>query len=552
MKMVKSLVLDSAAALVAVGGAQAADLPVKAKAVEYVRVCSLYGAGFYYIPGTDTCVKIGGYLRADLTVNGANGGQPYYSGSGAFHERYGNYYNDYSRFALTLDTRTATEYGVVRTFGQADFTFGTEAVGGGINLQSSVNTASLNGIATSNFLGSGTFGLEYAFVQFAGFTLGKSASAYVTPWQGFPGNNTAYLVGGYDTVTGINNAQYTAQFDNGVSLTVGVDDSSANDFNRTQVVNAAVANNLAGNFGLYGAASSNVTPLGTAYTGAFVPDFVGNVRVEQAWGLFQLSGAAHWVDGGYFQNGNTTGSQFSPGTALPIGSAPTFATNQGAMDGGHPNGKMGFAFQAALQIKNIPTGPGDDFKIEGSIAQGASKYTIGTSATIGGSFYNIHNANFGVGGTEALGAISDGVFGGAGQTGIQLTNSWGARTAYNHNWDPFWSSSLFAGVVSLNYGNTAKNLWCHTYSLAATPAGNINNITNCDPGFTLWQVGTVTRWTPVKNLTFSGEVMYSELDTNMRGSVFGSQTSAFPTSVGTYTFKNQGTVEAEFRVQRNF
>ena len=51
-------------------GAQAADLPVKAKAVEYVRICSLYGAGFFYIPGTDTCIKLGGYLRADATFNG--------------------------------------------------------------------------------------------------------------------------------------------------------------------------------------------------------------------------------------------------------------------------------------------------------------------------------------------------------------------------------------------------------------------------------------------------------------------------------------------------
>ncbi|MFX8354893.1 porin, partial [Acinetobacter baumannii] len=62
MKLVKSLLLGSAAGLIAVGGAQAADLPVKAKAVEYVKICSLYGAGFYYIPGTDTCIKLGGYL----------------------------------------------------------------------------------------------------------------------------------------------------------------------------------------------------------------------------------------------------------------------------------------------------------------------------------------------------------------------------------------------------------------------------------------------------------------------------------------------------------
>ncbi|NVN88585.1 MAG: porin, partial [Rhodopseudomonas sp.] len=65
MKLVKRLILGSAAALFAVGGAQAADLPLKAKAVEYVKVCSLYGAGFYYIPGTDTCIKLGGYLRAE-------------------------------------------------------------------------------------------------------------------------------------------------------------------------------------------------------------------------------------------------------------------------------------------------------------------------------------------------------------------------------------------------------------------------------------------------------------------------------------------------------
>ena len=63
MKMVKSAFLASAAGLVAMSGAQAADLPVKAKPVEYVKVCSLYGAGFYYIPGTDICMKIGGYVR---------------------------------------------------------------------------------------------------------------------------------------------------------------------------------------------------------------------------------------------------------------------------------------------------------------------------------------------------------------------------------------------------------------------------------------------------------------------------------------------------------
>ena len=76
MKMVKGLLLGSAAGIVAVAGAQAADLPVKAKPVEYVRVCSLYGAGFWYVPGTDTCLKIGSYIREQVEYNAGNGGVP--------------------------------------------------------------------------------------------------------------------------------------------------------------------------------------------------------------------------------------------------------------------------------------------------------------------------------------------------------------------------------------------------------------------------------------------------------------------------------------------
>src|SRR3954463_4942069 len=81
MKMVKSLLLGSAAGLVAVAGAQAADLPVKAKPVEYVKICSIYGAGFFYIPGTDTCIKIGGWVRAEYPFGNAGGSHsPYVSG----------------------------------------------------------------------------------------------------------------------------------------------------------------------------------------------------------------------------------------------------------------------------------------------------------------------------------------------------------------------------------------------------------------------------------------------------------------------------------------
>src|SRR5262245_28094557 len=115
MTTIRNLVLGSAASLLAVGAAGAADLPVKAKAVEYVRICSLYGAGFFYIPGTDTCIKFGGYLRADVTFNGGGAhGQPSWNGDPGQQNRYHNYFIDRSRLFLSVDTRTATEYGVVR------------------------------------------------------------------------------------------------------------------------------------------------------------------------------------------------------------------------------------------------------------------------------------------------------------------------------------------------------------------------------------------------------------------------------------------------------
>ncbi|KQY17278.1 hypothetical protein ASD36_01015 [Rhizobium sp. Root1334] len=62
---IKSLLLGSAAALAAVSGAQAADAIVAAEPepMEYVRVCDAFGTGYFYIPGTETCLKIGGYVR---------------------------------------------------------------------------------------------------------------------------------------------------------------------------------------------------------------------------------------------------------------------------------------------------------------------------------------------------------------------------------------------------------------------------------------------------------------------------------------------------------
>ncbi|MGY4601564.1 hypothetical protein ACVWXL_009310 [Bradyrhizobium sp. GM22.5] len=115
MKLAKSLMLGSAA-MFASAGVQAADLPVKAKAIEYVKICSPYGAGFYYIPGSDTCIKFGGYIRTSLAL-GTNGVYSTAdSGVGGAQNRIRNYYTAQSRGDLNIDTRTATEYGVLRTY----------------------------------------------------------------------------------------------------------------------------------------------------------------------------------------------------------------------------------------------------------------------------------------------------------------------------------------------------------------------------------------------------------------------------------------------------
>src|SRR4029078_9535561 len=125
--MVKSLLLGGAAGFVAVAGAQAADLPVKAKAaVQYVKVCSLYGAGFYYVPGTDTCLKMGGWIRAEYAYGYGNSMTfgPFGTASGAIsganaglNTRLTNGdYNIRTRGYITADARTQTAYGTVRGY----------------------------------------------------------------------------------------------------------------------------------------------------------------------------------------------------------------------------------------------------------------------------------------------------------------------------------------------------------------------------------------------------------------------------------------------------
>ena len=103
----KSLLLGSAAAIVLAGGAQAADLTV-AEPVDYVKVCDAFGAGFFYSPGTDTCIKVGGYVEFGTSFGGGD-----FGGLNSSNNNWGNFYTEVS---IQLTASSVTEYANLTAF----------------------------------------------------------------------------------------------------------------------------------------------------------------------------------------------------------------------------------------------------------------------------------------------------------------------------------------------------------------------------------------------------------------------------------------------------
>jgi hypothetical protein len=530
MKTVKSLILGSTAALLAMSGAQAADLPIKAKAVEYVRVCSLYGAGFYYIPGTDTCIKLGGYLRVDVLANaGSDATLPSTSVGGA-QNRFTNGYIWRSREDLTVDTRTATEYGVLRTFFDATFSWTTDnytGTGTGASVYSQLGATGVGAPNNANAgaVAGGTLGVYYAFIQFAGFTMGKAVSQFSAPWTNYPGNNFDNLWGGGGTVTGVNQFSYTADFGQGITATVSAQDQVQ--YTQAGVINASLGTGAGFIGGAYGASD---------YAGTIAPDIIGMVRVDQAWGLFQASFAAHDNHAAYYGS--------------PI------AAISGTELAGHPDDKWGWAAQLALSIKNIPTGPGDTINVQGVYTNGATRYNIQDLAP---NSYSIFGGSGGAFQSLGFASAPDTVFVNGGQQ--QLVTTYGMRGAYTHNWDPYWNTSLYGSYGAVRFNGNAKTIICGTgpgaagggtfYTLGgATTAG----VTGCNPDFNYGSVGVITRWTPVKNLTFSADLQAQQLDQKFTGVVTPAASLAAIGKPGgvSYELRDQTTYSLLLRAQRNW
>jgi hypothetical protein len=191
MKMVKSLLLGTAAGLVAAAGAQAADLPVKAKPVQYVKICSLYGAGFYYMPGTDTCIKIGGFVRAEVNFNAGGSFAPSFANRDSINYNSNNWR---SRAGITADARSQTAYGTLRAYVYLAATSDNSAAG-----------------APSNGTGATAYTRLYApagFIQWAGFTAGKTGSFF--DFDGQPYSNQSNVWSSNNGGNGVDLWAYTA------------------------------------------------------------------------------------------------------------------------------------------------------------------------------------------------------------------------------------------------------------------------------------------------------------------------------------------------------
>jgi porin-like protein len=554
MKMMKSLLLGGAAGLVAVAGAQAADLPVKAKPVEYVKVCSLYGEGFFYIPGTDTCLKIGGWVRYDQYFGNTGGsGNMYLNGAAGRNDSFDSAdYQTRSRTVVSFDARTQTEYGTVRSY-----------IRGGFEL-------------TTNFVGQGAFYYERAFVQFAGFTFGKTQSYFDFAAQAWSYANGFAGAGPSTIAAGRNLMAFTAPLGNGVSWTISAEDATI----RRGALWDAGTNGLAlgsfpgpnswggtgyptcgfgavtqdNNIGNTGAPFAIGSTCATGdYAAQSIPDIVSSLRVDQAWGSAQIAGALHQVRGNFY--GNDTQSTIVAGPQQFTGIRPT--------------DQWGWAVLGGI-VLNLPWNPGDKFWVEGVVGQGTPCYVGFCQDGVNGTYVRFDGRNVGAG--WAL----DGVFAnlvpngqqGLNGSGIVLPTVWDIAAAVEHYWTPALRTSLFGSVTSWDPGSTGNAIMCNSPNgpvrivnpgggaivpnYGAFPVGG-GAVAGCNYAFQVWAVGSRTVWNPVRNLDIGVEVMYTKLHQNMDPATillnFGGGGNR---AAGFYSPSDEGVWSGLVRVQRNF
>jgi hypothetical protein len=365
-----------------------------------------------------------------------------------------------------------------------------------------------------------------AFIQFAGLTIGKTRSFF-----GFYANalNYSTLQGGGQSDAGLNLIADTAQFGGGFSATLSLEDGM---HHRSGLWDASFAAGgvFAGSGLAYGAIPGGGAPAYGDYGGNRYPDIVGNIRVDQPWGSVQLAGALHDVNGQYFGS-NATGA--SAGS------------------------EMGWAASAGVKF-NLPWARGDQFWAQATWARGATNYLGFNPFVHSGGQWITYDGSRPVGGCPAgsCGNVAaawflDGVFDG---TGISLSEGWSVLAAIQHYWTPSLRTSVFGHLTELRYPGAAGAKFC-----AGMVASGLVAAVNCNPDFSLVQIGTRTTWSPVRNLDIGVEVLYSHLDQSFGNAASainpagaGAIAGAGSRPAGAYTWNDRDVWSGTVRFQRNF
>jgi hypothetical protein len=285
MTLMKSLLLGSAATLVAVASAQAADLPTRkgAPAAEYVKVCKIGGIAGFIIPGSDTCLKIGGLVTVQFGfgnvgdqlapgVNNFVGGN--FSGfgktqlaSGTALSKYQPDIGFFARGELDLDAVSNTAYGPLHSR---------------IGLQSNYG----NGYQSTSPLGSTV--LNEAWIQWAGLTVGKHESFYDFIGGGPPWDST--ISPNHGSSNPRLEFAYTATFGGGFSATLAAEEPYPAPPDQANSVGFSFFP-----FPPHFTGTGVIGVPGTTTLGERSPDIVGSLDVVQGWGKAHLAAVAHNV-----------------------------------------------------------------------------------------------------------------------------------------------------------------------------------------------------------------------------------------------------------------
>jgi Porin subfamily len=549
MKLLKSSLLGSAAAFAAVGAAHAADLPVKkAVPIEYVRVCTAYGAGFFYIPGTDTCLRISGRARFE------GGYQTSYS------RQYGNNIGDTSgyqgRLRINLDARTQTAYGTLRAFVRLDAGARTGYSGVGTSGTQQRIGQAYPGIGTDSFGRDQQYmNVDKAFIQFAGLTAGRASSFFDFYAHDF---EIAGATLGSDNFS-TNLLAYTATLGNGLSATISIEDPV---FRRTPIfspfsVSPTVSTGSASNFGV----TVQPTPIfvGPGRYGLVdsieksrLPDFVGVIRLDQAWGSAQLSAATHELNVGNLSSAANAGGGGVGPIVVPA----------------HTRNTQGWAVQGGLKINTPFVAPGDALYLQGAYGDGAQLYT-GYSAYTGSYIQSTTTIQ----GQKFAQYFSDATINPfTGQ--LQTSQSFTATASYLHYWTPEWRSAFFGSYGEQSFSQSARLAQGAIYGLVSGITGSPSFGTNAVgvPGTRFYQLSQALRdtyqfvaggsiiWSPVKDLDIGVEAFYTQIGLKNGRAIDndkapGAYSLVSAINAGTYvprTATQDSVSQVRFRVQRDF